>query len=58
MSKATEADLIKSLSLVMTLAESLIFQLGEIAKIYDTMPDDIKKKIAKAQIEERLGHKL
>lgn len=51
MSKPTEAELIKSLALVMTLTENLIMQLGEIAKVYDQMPDDIKHKIGRAQAE-------
>lgn len=54
MSKATEESLIKSLALVMTLTENLIGHLGEIAKVYDQMPDDVKHKIAKAQVESRV----
>ena len=62
MSKPTENQLIASLAAVMTVAEGLAevvaVQLKIIADLYEEMPDDIKKKIAKAQIEAKLGRKL
>lgn len=54
MSKQVKDDLVKSLAAVMTLTENLIMQLGEIAKIYDQMPDEIKREVAKAQVKARV----
>lgn len=54
MSKMTEEQLIRSLAAVMTVTESLISQLGEIAAVYDQMPDGIKYKIAESQIRSKI----
>lgn len=53
--KTREQELIDSLAAVMTLANSLIDQVATIARIYNDMPGDIKKKIAESQIKKELS---